>query len=498
MKRKRILLSLVCCGLLLSACARAGGGSGGTATAGPGESSPAQESQDPWPDDLPADLNFDGAEIRIAYPESLSTDLFVDDPSGDVVSEGVYRAQMTVEERLGVTYAPILLSGVRNSYTAQIRTAFQSNSDVYDIIGDMINFATQNVTFGVYTDLAATKYIDLSKPYWNQQMANGFQVNGRVYACSGDANVSYLRQIQMMLCHTKVASDYKIDTAEIQQAVLDGKWTAEMMKGYAMSVFSGADPTSVNLDTDTVGLICAERDHVTPMATAMNVMYYSPNDSGSYELTFGNAHAVDVVQWLVTLFNGNEHCVGTFTAATEESLNRNHLAFSSGRALFITACFDETASVYENIGGDYIVLPYPKWSEEDAYATLSRGTHITSGIIRTCTDTDLASAVLEAMASTGSTYTTPAYFEEAMKIKYSDASPETRQIFDIIRESVAFDWGYYMQYALAQNASPYIYNNILNNDMGWSSAVKSKQMMMQRGFTVLFNKLTDLENQYGN
>ncbi len=489
--KAKLLLLLLALSLTASFVACSGGGKtpSGTETA-----APSGESANGWADDLPSDLSFNNADIRILYPESSIEDIFIEDPGGDLVDEAVFRARMTVEDRLKVTYKISTLSQTRDSYSNAVLNTFLGQDDAWDIVADMIAYAAKIVDDGAYADLRALEYIDFSKPYWNQSVADGFTVNGHLYVCSGDAMVDYLRQIYCMLCHKKVASEYQVPE-DLQQMALDGKWTAEKMKEYAISAFSGDDPTNVNRETDTVGLLLPERDHATMMATGFGVYRYSPDGNGGYECTYGNAHAVDVIQWMVRLFNENPSCIGTFTVANEDSFRIDREMFNSGRALFVTASFDDMASVYSGIAGDYSVLPLPKWSEEDDYATLSRVIHLASCVMRSSPNQQMAGAVLECMASVGSTLVTPAYFEEALKIKYTDATPTTKAIFNLIHDSVVFDYGVYCQSAFT-SSTIYVYTPILNNDLGWSTSIKAHQVQWEKGLRSYIEKLSHLEDEY--
>ncbi len=497
MKKLLLLLLVVCMTFSVIACAGRGSGSGENTKAPSGGTSGSDETDDGWADSLPADLNFDAAEIRIVYPEVRVEDIFVEEAGGDVVDSAVQRAQITVEDRLNVTYNVTALPSERDAYSQAILQTYLTNQDIYDIVGDMIAYAAGIVTSGPYADLKSIPYLDFSKPYWNQSMVKGFDVDGHLYFCSGDAGVSFLRYITCMMCDYKVAANNQIDIEELQQLVIDGKWTAERMKEYATGIFNGADPTNVNRETDTVGLMVPERDHATPLAAGMGLYMFAQNSDGELEVTYGNAHAVDVIQWLVHLFNDNVDFVGTFTVATTDSLTVDRGLIAQERALFATLMLNETSTYYEEIAADYTVLPMPKWSEEDEYSTFSRAIHITNAIMRTCSETELAGAVLECMASVGYTQVTPAFFEESMKVKYSDAIPASRQIFDIIRDSVTFDWGFYCMFGFANSSQLYVYTPINDNNLGWASLVKARESNWSRSLDMYLDKLKNLESDVG-
>ncbi len=491
------LLSLLMASLLLAAalasCANHGQGGGETA----GGTLAAEETS-PYLDDLPQSLNFDAADIRFIHPgysEVSGEDIFVEDPGGDIIKQAVYTAQMVVEDRLNVRYKVNLFANGRNPYNEMIVNSYLSNEDAYDISAEMISWAAISAEKGAYADLKATKYLDFTKPYWNPSLVETFSVgenNDRLYWASGDIALSYLKRIVCMLCNKGVAENYGLDVSELEQLVIDGKWTAETMKDYALRVNNIADPTNLNREIDTVGLMVPHNDHATMLATALGVRMMDKEGN----LTFGDSHAVDVMQWLVHLFNDNAACTGTWGSVTNETLAVDQGMFLQDRAFLTTVEFQELIDVYSEKVGDFIPLPLPKWSESDDYATFSRTIFVSYSIMRTCPDTDLASAVMECMGSAGYSFLTPAYYEEAMQVKYSDATPESKAIFDIIRKSVVVDWGYNCQTVVTKTSSMvYGYTFIANNDYGWVSAVQARKRAWERCIRDYFDALNGLEEE---
>ena len=101
---------------------------------------------------------------------------------------------------------------------------------------------------------------------------------------------------------------------------------------------------------------------------------------------------------------------------------------------------------------------------------------------------------MECIASTSYDHIMPAYFETAMKVRYSDATEETKQTFDLIRNSIAFDYGYSLHLILG-NATM-IYDAIRNNNSSWMSTIASKKTVWMRNFDMYIEKMRDMESSY--
>ena len=89
----------------------------------------------------------------------------------------------------------------------------------------------------------------------------------------------------------------------------------------------------------------------------------------------------------------------------------------------------------------------PKYDEvQEDYGTCVRATYSSFVIPRTASDRDMAAAVLECFASESYRQVSPAYYERALKVKYS-RDDESAQIYDLIKSSVKFSFGVAYGYA---------------------------------------------------
>ena len=91
---------------------------------------------------------------------------------------------------------------------------------------------------------------------------------------------------------------------------------------------------------------------------------------------------------------------------------------------------------------DYGIIPMPKLDEaQESYTAYCHNGSSVFGIPTTENEPDKIAAFMEAMAAETYRVVTPAYFETALKGKYSRDS-ETSQMLDIIVSGVYLDIGY--------------------------------------------------------
>ena len=91
---------------------------------------------------------------------------------------------------------------------------------------------------------------------------------------------------------------------------------------------------------------------------------------------------------------------------------------------------------------NYGILPYPKLddSQKDYHAG-SRSTHNAFSLLITTGNEDAAGAVMEALAASNYQAVMPAYFETALKVKYT-RDDDSARMFDLIRGSLTHNFGY--------------------------------------------------------
>ncbi|MBQ2709275.1 MAG: hypothetical protein IJF67_13490, partial [Clostridia bacterium] len=173
---------------------------------------------------------------------------------------------------------------------------------------------------------------------------------------------------------------------------------------------------------------------------------YEREKDGTFTLIFGDERDASVCE---KLFRVLYDSVGTFdcnlsdtTESEVQPFNELTNKFIAGDILMMTAQMDEAVLYLRNMQSPYGVLPFPKYDEEQKdYITLSRSMHNVFGMPITCDSRDMAGAVMEALASKRHSTMLPAYFETAMKVKYSHDEDSSRML-DLIRASMTSQFEY--------------------------------------------------------
>ncbi|MBQ7604531.1 MAG: hypothetical protein IJU75_06205 [Clostridia bacterium] len=441
-------------------------------------------------DNLPADLDFDGEDARFIYPSENLNEFFSEDVGSDIVSQAVYKMNLAVMERLKVKLKCTTIQGVdspavRDSYAATIVNTYTVGDDQWDFVGEHIGAMSSVILSGAFQNLTSLKYTDFDMPWWMSDLVENATVGGKLYLAAGDASISLLKNTTCLLYNKNVAEDYGIE--DLQKLAIRGGFTKEKLLQYTLLAHSSLD-SKPDISRDTFGFAILNDNHVEAFKAAFNYPILKKNNGGEYEFNYDCQRASDACSWLVDFTNSND---SVYISRNTADVNAAKNAFREDRLLFVTATFSFAVDVFKDINGSFNVLPLPKWSEGENYSTLPRGIYIAFGVMRLTNNAEMAGAVLEAFASEGYRKVTPVYFEDALKIKYTDATNETAAVFDIIRNSVSFDFGYTFSYSFGFDAA--IKTAIYNNLPYWTSMVNSGKKAFMSKYDSFFETLSNLE-----
>ena len=446
--KKRISIALLLC-LLLAAC-------GEEAPVASGGTTPAPETTvDLYPDDLPDDLDLGGETVTFLYRQEILDEFYVDSQNGDIVNDALYDSLRSVEERLNVNIEAIAreghLTSVRAEYMNHISSSIMAGDDLYDWVDLMIGNSAVKMREGIFRDLTQVKYLDFTKPWYLKELTETVSVDGKLFFASGDVSIGYLKNSFCFYFNKRLAEDYKLDS--LYALVDEGRWTLDAVAEIAAKAQQDVNGDGVwNLE-DSVGFTIHDYTHKYGFMGSTQITFFEQNDNGDWEYVLGSDRDVRICDTLYSLINETEGVYfynGSNANVDQiEGYNKVTDRFVGGGILMMTAQMDDAVSQLRMMKEPYGVLPYPKLDEsQKEYQSSSRSTHNAFSMPVTCTNPDAAAAVYEALGASNYEKLLPAYFEVAMKAKYSN-DDESARMFDIIHDSFKLDFGYMFNNALA-------------------------------------------------
>lgn len=414
-------------------------------------------------DNLP-ELNFNGQEIRILHRDDgadLAIEVTAEASTGDIVNDALYNRQMTVEERLNVKIKDIKVTSDIHTPTQvndAIRKSVTAGSDDYDMALNHMSGSTPLALENMFIDLNTLDYLDFSQPWWAGDFMEQATINGRCYYAAGDISLTLIESMYLIYYNKNLYGNYFDDV--LYDTVWDGKWTIDKMMELGRGVYTDVNGDSKYDVGDVYGYSTTNIRLIDALLVGANVPLSTRESDGTPKFIIGEDEGTfDFIEKVSSLLNDKQL---TWRVQDNADGEIDMLTkFAEGTLLFIPFT-PMGASKLRDMKDDFGVLPMPKLDEAQAEYTTSAHNGFSSVTIPgTCQYADKVAAVMEALCSESYRYVTPAYYETALKVKYT-RDDETSRMLDMIRDSVKFDFAY-------------IYNASLNTPM-----TQFRQLVMKK------------------
>ena len=397
-----------------------------------------------WLDDLSDDINLEGQTVTfvghgLASAERFALDsTFVDETDGDNVDSAMYESEENVKKRFNVEIEKVTAN---NTLTNSISNQLMAGDTDYDILAGYgyydVTLASSGYVLNVNSLDAqgAGGLIDTSKEYWAQNFINAASYKGNTYWLVGDISIEtlgcmYVTFVDDTLYQRHCASTY----GSIYDIVSNGEWTIDKATEMASLCYvdnNGNDQADAD---DTYGWRSHWDHEGDGMLIALGFQYSQLLPDGSITLTVSSfAQNFTILSKLSSLMNAPY----SHKSAKEAD---DFPAFKEDRVLFLVNTLRHSELNFREMDGDYYIIPVPKFdTEQENYRTALHDQYVIFGISYASEKVYASAVVLEALCAEHSRLVRPAYYDEALKYKYTrdDASAD---MIDIVRDSVYTDF----------------------------------------------------------
>ena len=414
--------------------------------------------------------------------DGFIADMYAETSTGDIMNDAIYDRNQKVAERFGVNFGIIRSANV---YASDATDVILAGDDSYDILlchaRSISPYAQNDLLLEWNTDL---KYIDLDKPWWNQDSRKSLSVANKLFTCSGDICHLNLGAANGMFYNKNIFKELNID--EPYDMVKSGKWTFEEFDKLAKQ---GA--RDINGD----GKIDFENDRIG---------YLTNHWIGPIEVLYTGSQRIckkDANDEIVLSLN-TERTVNIFEkffALTDS--DAGHIILADGQADVMVKAFSEDRVMFldgniktldrmRDMKSDFGIIPWPKFDESDEkyYTNVDAGCNLI-GVPVSVSDPDRVSVILEALCAEGSKSVMPQYYEVVLQTKYS-RDDESVQMLDIIRDGRVFDIGYFYSNTIIPMAI---------NSIGWQltkSEGHNFSSVYAENETVALTKIAEINKAY--
>lgn len=386
-------------------------------------------------DDLP-ERDFEGYTFRmfIRNLDQYIDEMYIEETTGDIMDDAIYERNTKIAERFNINYEINLAADVMGT---DATNTIMAGDDAYDILvchaRQTFDYAHKGLLLEWNTELP---YIDLDKPWWNQDARENLSICHKLYTCAGDICYLNLGAANAMFYNKQLMNELGI--GNIYETVLNGDWTFDKFSEYVLMGSRDLNgDTLIDIENDRFGYVTGH--WIGPM----QVLYtggqriLTKNDDDELVLSLNTERTIDIYDAFFTLIDSDPCYI-----QLDENMEPIYNSFSENRALFVDMNIKDVEKL-RDMNADFGIIPWPKFDEsEDKYYTNVDADCSLIGVPITNSDPERTSIIIEALAAEGYQSVIPQYYEVALQTKYA-RDDESVQMIDLIRAGQVFDVGYY-------------------------------------------------------
>jgi len=392
-------------------------------------------------DGLP-ETDFGGATFTIFQRTEWKYEFSVDEAqSGDVVNDAVYKRNLAVEERFNVKLNAVDVMGGWNEqdiYLKKVKNSVAAGDDEFQLLAGYAAYMPKLQTGGYLINLHDLPYVDFDKAWWSTDLKDNFTINGKMFFATGDISLSLWEDILAVYFNKKMIAEYQIEMP--YELVRSGKWTIGKLDEICRNIYVDVDGDGKPSEkSDKFGYATDTTNFVDGFFGCFDSPVIKKDDDGIPYHAQNTAKMADIVNKVYEFLWENP---GVY--ANKESspgpVNLYRYIFEEDRAMFLPELLGN-AQALRGMDTDFGIIPYPKWDEnQEKYLTTSVAYFSMFCVPTTVQNHEMVGIITEALCAESYKKVIPAFYEVALKSKYS-RDDESAEMIDIIRSGLTFDFG---------------------------------------------------------
>ena len=429
--------------LSLYACSDAGNApEENDTTLGADNSVQETEPETTWIDTVPADIKFDGYTFNIGWstPDMNADECApnLDDITGDIVGEAVHQRNLLVESKLDISITSMRLTDSWTTVVTEMKSLVLAGDTAYDAFDVGTWFMFQASINGLLHPLDNVKTLDLSNEWWEHDLNGMIAIDGKThYMANGMINYLDDYAVSCLYFNKFLCTDLGLEYP--YEMVRNGEWTWDRFLKYVDVSSADLDGNGVYDENDRYGL--AENSGLYCRflpSFGTPVVLFDENGEGLINQSEAFYDQLDKIT--TALMDPNYNAM--LLRDGPLGYDRADTVFPGGRGLFFGEMVRNITGFRESMEQDFGVLPYPKYTEEQAHYYSSYNTvwGTSYGIPITNLELDRTGWILEVMGyySTDTIY--PATIEKNILTK-NVRDEESADMLSLLFESKFYELG---------------------------------------------------------
>ncbi len=263
-----------------------------------------------------------------------------------------------------------IIEGIEKDYNCNIEVTVVDPSAMFskiqpsimagDKTADLV--VTTTWTYGqligadLMADLNSFEELDLTNPWWNQNVIPKCTLDGKVYAASGSF-LTHIEKIWVMFYNKKIWSELKYE--DPNKLVESGKWTWDKWAEFAKGAMRDMDGNGVvDSEKDRWGLASTVGDFSKAMFFSMGGEYYNTDKNGNVVLACNNDASYKIFNKMTKIIREGK--------SMYKQADNPALTFTADKSLFFSYLLmpdQHSLHPLRDMESDFGVLPMPKMDE---------------------------------------------------------------------------------------------------------------------------------------
>ena len=366
------------------------------------------------------------------------SDIDAEELTGNEVLDEVYNRNRLIE----TTYNCVIEQNDADGSAAAIKTLLMAGSeDDCTLIATSFEHTTSLIKENLLIELQDEGLVNLNlkQPWYDQNIQRDLAINGKIYAVAGDMLFSDENSLWVTLFNKGLVERYMPDI-NLYDAVLEGKWTYDLMTSYAALATVEVVADDKMNEHDQFGILA--EPSIACLMGPSGQRYMEVTEDGGLKNNIFTPEFNSLFNKCVAIMDKSHTLLSTdISSGYADYWNEAYNPmFKEGRAMFMLTSMYRCL-MFREMETDFGILPLPNAEEGKPYFSwMTRHTGVVA-IPYTCVDLERTSALMEAMFEESSYALAPAYKENAIKYK-STRDNESIEMLDIIFSNIIYDVGY--------------------------------------------------------
>lgn len=387
--------------------------------------------------------------------------IVVEEETGDVVYDTLYRRNMGVEEAYNIRFAEVSSKSIVNDALKSV----QAGDNSYDVALMQCENALKLMLDNAAVDFAEIPYLNMDQPWWMQSAQETMSIDHRNFFALSMFDISHFETARVLFFNRTMTERY--DLTSPYTLVDDGTWTLDKFREYALAAVADLDGDGSFTTADQYGFTAYANVGAPALMIGIEAPLTLSKDEDDMPLfDMENEYYFGRMNLLCDMLFCQD---GFLNLGWSKGDTRS---FEEGRCMFYINTLT-TVNGMRDMADEFGIIPTPKYDEAQAEYCNYGGSPFYMVVPPTTEDLSRTGAVLEMLAYTSVGVVDTAYYDVLLQGKIS-RDADTRRMLDLIFSTQIYQTPIAQKYVQTDLVDAYIWKN--NTDFASYFAKKRNQI----------------------